>query len=67
MTDSERELFEAYAEYIGCDVEEVDKTSIDLWDCENCDITIGVSVNDPHAYGPVFCPECRELCEVRTG
>jgi hypothetical protein len=65
VTDSVRELFRAYAEYIGCDVEELDTDPLDVWDCDDCDVTIPVSASDPQAYGPVLCPECGELCEVR--
>ena len=55
-------LFESYAEYVGCDVEQLNTYGLHLWLCDNCDIEIPVCASDPQAYGPVICPECGEIC-----
>ena len=62
--ESKIHLFESYAEYVGCDVEQLSTYGLHLWLCDNCDIEIPVSASDPQAYGPVICPECGEICDL---
>ena len=64
VSESVRKAYEAYADYIGCDVGDLGDHPLDLWHCADCETTVPVSVSDPHAYGPVFCPQCGEMCEV---
>jgi len=64
MKDSERELFAAYAEYVGRDIEQLDERWLDIWDCDDCGVSVPIHAGDPQAYGPVLCPECGKLCKT---
>ncbi|UXF50960.1 MAG: hypothetical protein HQRvContig03_39 [Haloquadratum phage sp.] len=65
MTDTiDQKAKEAYAQYLGLEsAEELSDSSLAIWVCDDCEVRVPVSVSDPYAYGPVFCPSCGQICE----
>jgi len=61
-----RQLFEAYADYTGRPLEKFIGTDLEVWYCDDCDVKVPVVASDPQAYGPVLCPDCGQILDVKN-